>query len=160
MPNVEHSFVLYALLLEPGGCLRAHITLFELVEPEKKKAIIVAIVVPADWIFAESLERLQISRNPRNIRWAEGDIICRAAKRKDMWEWKELECFGLAVLSLLLEPGGGLRAHITLFELVEPEKKYSTDSPSSCTVGHTTPLSWPLFQCSTAAGTLISMCVP
>ena len=100
MPNVEHSFVLYALLLEPGGCLRAHITLFELVEPEKKKAIIVAIVVPADWMFAESLERLQISRNPRNIRWAEGDIICRAAKRKDMWEWKELECFGLAVLSL------------------------------------------------------------
>ena len=37
MPNVGHSFVLYALLLEPGGCLRAHITLFELVEPEKKK---------------------------------------------------------------------------------------------------------------------------
>ena len=37
MPNVEHSFVLYALLLEPGGCLRAHIPLFELVEPEKKK---------------------------------------------------------------------------------------------------------------------------
>jgi hypothetical protein len=41
MPNVEHSFVLYALLLEPGGCLRAHITLFELVEPEKKKKSIV-----------------------------------------------------------------------------------------------------------------------
>ena len=39
MPNVEPSFVLYALLLEPGGCLRAHITLFELVEPEKKKSI-------------------------------------------------------------------------------------------------------------------------
>ena len=37
MPNVEHLFVLYALLLEPGGCLRAHITLFELVEPEGKK---------------------------------------------------------------------------------------------------------------------------
>ena len=37
MPNVEHSFVLYALLLEPGGCLRAHITLFELVEPEREK---------------------------------------------------------------------------------------------------------------------------
>ena len=37
MPNVEHSFVLYALLLEPGGCLRAHITLFELVELEGKK---------------------------------------------------------------------------------------------------------------------------
>jgi hypothetical protein len=37
MPNVEPSFVLYALLLEPGGCLRAHITLFELVEPEGKK---------------------------------------------------------------------------------------------------------------------------
>ena len=37
MPNVEPSFVLYALLLEPGGCLRAHITLFELVEPEQKK---------------------------------------------------------------------------------------------------------------------------
>ena len=37
MPNVEPSFVLYALLLEPGGCLRAHITLFELVEPEEKK---------------------------------------------------------------------------------------------------------------------------
>ena len=39
MPNVEHSFVLYALLLEPGGCLRAHITLFELVEPEGKKKL-------------------------------------------------------------------------------------------------------------------------
>ena len=37
MPNVEPSFVLYALLLEPGGCLRAHITLFELVEPGEKK---------------------------------------------------------------------------------------------------------------------------
>ena len=37
MPKVEPSFVLYALLLEPGGCLRAHITLFELVEPEEKK---------------------------------------------------------------------------------------------------------------------------
>ena len=37
MPNVEYSFVLYALLLEPGGCLRAHITLFELVEPEEEK---------------------------------------------------------------------------------------------------------------------------
>ena len=35
MPNVEPLFVLYALLLEPGGCLRAHITLFELVEPRK-----------------------------------------------------------------------------------------------------------------------------
>ena len=37
MPNVEHSFVLYALLLEPGGCPRVHITLFELVEPGPKK---------------------------------------------------------------------------------------------------------------------------
>ena len=37
MPNVEPSFVLYALLLEPGGCVRAHITLFELVEPEEEK---------------------------------------------------------------------------------------------------------------------------
>ena len=32
-----NKFVLYALLLEPGGCLRAHITLFKLVEPEGKK---------------------------------------------------------------------------------------------------------------------------
>ena len=39
MPNVEPSFVLYALLLEPGGCLRARITLFELVEPEQKKKV-------------------------------------------------------------------------------------------------------------------------
>ena len=66
----------------------------------EKMAIIPAIVVPADWMFAESLERLRISRNPRNMRWAEGDIICRIAKRKDTWEWKELECLGLAVLSL------------------------------------------------------------
>ena len=29
--------MLYAILLERGGCLRAHITLFELVEPEQKK---------------------------------------------------------------------------------------------------------------------------
>ena len=59
-------------------------------------AIIPAILVPMDWMFAESLERLRISRNPRNIRWAEGDIICR----KDRWEWKQLECLGLVVLSL------------------------------------------------------------
>ena len=37
MTNVEPSFVLYALLLDPGCCLRAHITLIELVEPGKKK---------------------------------------------------------------------------------------------------------------------------
>ena len=37
MINVEPSFVLYALLLDPGCCLRAHIILIELVEPEKKK---------------------------------------------------------------------------------------------------------------------------
>ena len=36
MTNVEPSFVLYALLLDPGCCLRAHITLIELVEPEEK----------------------------------------------------------------------------------------------------------------------------
>ena len=35
--NVEPSFVLYALLLDPGCCLRAHIILVELVEPEGKK---------------------------------------------------------------------------------------------------------------------------
>ena len=74
----------------------------------EKMAIIPTIVVPADWMFAESLERLRISRNPRDIRWAEGDIICRIAKTKDTWEWKELECLGLAVLSLtnLLRIGG------------------------------------------------------
>jgi hypothetical protein len=37
MTNVEPSFVLYALLLDPGCCLRAHIVLIELIEPEKKK---------------------------------------------------------------------------------------------------------------------------
>ena len=37
MINVEPSFVLYALLLDPGCCLRAHITLFGLVEPGEKK---------------------------------------------------------------------------------------------------------------------------
>ena len=63
-------------------------------------SIIPAIVVPADWLFAESLERLRISRNPRNIRLAEGNIICRIAKRKHTWGWKELECLGTAVLSL------------------------------------------------------------
>ena len=30
-------YVLYALLLDPGCCLRAHIILIELVEPEEKK---------------------------------------------------------------------------------------------------------------------------
>ena len=33
----------------------------------EKMSIIPAIVVLADWLFAESLERLGISRNPRNI---------------------------------------------------------------------------------------------
>ena len=51
-------------------------------------------------MFAESLERLRISRNPRNIRWVEGDVICKIAKRKDTSERKELNCLGLAVLSL------------------------------------------------------------
>ena len=36
----------------------------------EKMSIIPVIVVPMDWMFAESLERLMISRNPRNIRWA------------------------------------------------------------------------------------------
>ena len=58
--------------------------------PAEKMAIIPAIVVPGDWMFAESLERPRISRNPRDIRWAEGDIICRITKRKDTWEWKAL----------------------------------------------------------------------
>ena len=39
-------------------------------------------------------------RNPRNNRLAEGDIICRIAKRKDTWEWKEVECLGMTILSL------------------------------------------------------------
>ena len=59
-----------------------------------------AIVVPAHSLFAELMERLRVSRNPRNIRWAEGKIICRIAKRKHTWEWKELGCPGMAVLSL------------------------------------------------------------
>ena len=49
----------------------------------EKMAIIPTIVVPADWMFAEPLGRLRISRNPRNIRWAEEDIIYWIAKRKD-----------------------------------------------------------------------------
>ena len=62
----------------------------------EKVSIILAIVVPADWMVVESLERLKISRNPRNIRWAEGNIICRIAERKDTWEW----CLTMAVPSL------------------------------------------------------------
>ena len=49
-------------------------------------SIIPPIVALVDWLFAESLERLRLSRIPRNIGWAEGDIICRIAKRKDTWE--------------------------------------------------------------------------
>ena len=37
MTNAEPSFVLYALLLDPGCCLRAHFVLIELVEPGQKK---------------------------------------------------------------------------------------------------------------------------
>ena len=37
MTTVEPSFVLYALLLDPDRCLRAHIILIELVSLEKKK---------------------------------------------------------------------------------------------------------------------------
>ena len=37
MINVEPSFVLYALLIDLGCCLRAHIILIKLVEPEEKK---------------------------------------------------------------------------------------------------------------------------
>ena len=37
MINVEPSFVLYALLLDPGCCLRAHIIPIGIVEPEEKE---------------------------------------------------------------------------------------------------------------------------
>ena len=37
MMHVEPSFVLYALRLDPGCCLRAHTVLSGTVEPEKKK---------------------------------------------------------------------------------------------------------------------------
>ena len=67
----------------------------------EKMAIIPAIKVLAEWMFAESLVRVRISRNLRNIRWVEGDIIRRITKRKERWEWKELECLGLAVPSLM-----------------------------------------------------------
>ena len=39
MLNVEPSFVLYALLLEPGGWLRARITSLNLLSLEKKTAL-------------------------------------------------------------------------------------------------------------------------
>ena len=44
MMHVEPSFVLYALLLDPGCCLRAHTVLIEPVEPvelgPKKEAVL------------------------------------------------------------------------------------------------------------------------
>ena len=50
MANVEPSFVLYALLLDPGCCLRAHFVLIELVEPgQKKKMFIPSIFIT--WIL-------------------------------------------------------------------------------------------------------------
>ena len=76
----------------PGKAILSGLRLAE------KMSFIAAIVVPTDWPFAERLDRLRISRNPRNMRWAEGDIICRIAKRKDTWEWKER--LGMAVRSL------------------------------------------------------------
>ena len=39
MTNVEPSFVLYALFLDLGCCLRAYIILIELVEPGKKNQL-------------------------------------------------------------------------------------------------------------------------
>jgi hypothetical protein len=51
MTNVEPSLVLYALLLDPGCCLRAHITLIELVEPEGKKKI---SLTPVSWRHANA----------------------------------------------------------------------------------------------------------
>ena len=41
---LEPSFVLYALLLDPGCCLRAHIILIELVEPERKKKLLLTVL--------------------------------------------------------------------------------------------------------------------
>ena len=42
------------------------------------------------------------------MKHAKGNIVCRLAKRKDTWEWKELECLGMAVPTLtnLLRIGG------------------------------------------------------
>ena len=70
----------------------------------EKMGIIPTIVVPTDWMFAESLDKSRISRNLRHIPRAEGDIICKISKRKDTWEWKELQCLGLDVLLLTGKP--------------------------------------------------------
>ena len=87
MPNVEHSFVLYALLLEPGGCLRAHITLFELVEPEEKKRFLTTF-----WIVTQ--HRVASVRGaPRDTeapQWFSFDVmpfvLCRGSRTRNSTE--------------------------------------------------------------------------
>ena len=49
MLHAGPSFVLYALLLDPGCCLRAHFELDGQVELEKNKSEYVAEVSPCGW---------------------------------------------------------------------------------------------------------------
>ena len=68
MTNVEPSFVLYALLLDPGCCLRAHIILIELVEPEKKKLVLHPTAVCFGVIFSHELLAWLVPRVTRKHR--------------------------------------------------------------------------------------------
>ena len=104
MPKVEPSFILYALLLEPGGCLRAHITLFELVEPEKKKKKETIPLLPRG-----------LHKRPATLRdpgSAVGDTLkplvdgCLVSSEHQLAKESDIVCRLLVKLKRVLLPGG------------------------------------------------------
>ena len=82
-----------------------------------------------DFRSVGTLARLRNWRNPQNIRWAEGDIICKISRKKETWSWRELECMGIDVLSLtnLLRIGEA-------WTVSSPGDAAPTSIPPTCTV--------------------------
>ena len=66
-----------------------------------------------DWIFAKSLEKLQRKKSSRQVQWSPSGILYEVAVGKEKFTLPEMECLGLAALSLcnLLRIGKAWIAH-------------------------------------------------
>ena len=79
----------------------------------EKADIIQSLVRGSDRIFAKSLEKLQRKKNSRRVQWSPSGILYEVAAGKEKFTWPEMECLGLAALSLcnLLRIGEAWTAH-------------------------------------------------
>ena len=79
----------------------------------EKADIIQSLVRGSDWIFAKSMEKNRRKKNSRPVRWSPSRILYEVAAGKGKFTWPEMECLGLAALSLcnLLQIGEAWTAH-------------------------------------------------